>query len=226
MNNDLEKRLYNVYNHINFRCYNENCEQYNRYGGRGIQNEFKSFEHFKEVMLDSYKEHVKQYGFYDTTIDRIDNNGNYSPDNVKWSTRKEQAHNRSTTQYIKIKSIIDDKEYIVDDLKSLSDRFNINWSSVKKYIDTGKDIKNFIISSCDISKYSPEELQSKIAEYYNAKIPVVMYEIFTGEEYIKIYNLKKFCRDNGIDPSAAYKCANGKRKSAGGFFITKIIEEV
>ena len=224
--NDIDKRFYNIYNHINYRCYNESCEHYERYGGRGITNEFKSFEDFKATMFDSYVEHVSKFGFNDTTIDRIDNNGNYSKYNVKWSTRKEQAHNRSTTQYIKIKSTINNTEYVVDSLKSLYTRLGIAWDSVQRYIDTNKEYKDFILSSCDISEYSPEELRDKVKQYYDSKIPIVKYEIFDGTSNITVVNLKKYCREHGIDPSAAYKCAKAKRKSAGGRIINKLVEYV
>jgi hypothetical protein len=79
------------------RCYDNNCEKYPRYGGRGIKvcDQWKtSFETFlKDVGLSPGK------GY---SIDRINNDGDYEPTNVKWSTRKEQQRNRHANHLITV----------------------------------------------------------------------------------------------------------------------------
>ena len=68
------------------RCNNPNNNRYADWGGRGIKFLFTSFEEFlKEVGRKPSPKH---------TIDRINNDGNYEPGNVKWSTKKEQATNK------------------------------------------------------------------------------------------------------------------------------------
>lgn len=91
-------RLYRIWQGIKKRCNDVHDARYDRYGGRGIsicdewEQNFKNF--FEWAMHNGYDETL--------TIDRIDNNGDYCPDNCRWSTQKEQSNNRSTTIRITI----------------------------------------------------------------------------------------------------------------------------
>lgn len=94
-------RIYVIWRAIKNRCSLETNSYYHRYGGRGITicDRWKnSFNSFYDDMGESYKKHVKNYGRKNTTIDRIDNDGNYEPSNCRWATCKENTNNRSNTK--------------------------------------------------------------------------------------------------------------------------------
>jgi len=94
-------RFYGVYRDMKQRCNYEKDKQYNLYGGRGIKCEWNSFLDFKKDMYKSYIKHKKKYPEYrNTSIDRINNNGNYCKENCRWATHKIQQCNKSTTAYI------------------------------------------------------------------------------------------------------------------------------
>lgn len=83
-------KLYGVWSVMKQRCTNPNNHKYKDYGGRGITvceewlNSFETF--YLWAVANGYAEGL--------SIDRIDNDGNYCPENCRWTTMKEQRHNR------------------------------------------------------------------------------------------------------------------------------------
>lgn len=90
-------REYNTWKSMRQRCLNPKKHNYNNYGGRGIEiksNWVDSFSKFYEDMGDRPLDH---------TLDRIDPNGHYEPDNCKWSTYSEQNTNKRKWTDSKVK---------------------------------------------------------------------------------------------------------------------------
>ena len=85
-------RLYRIWCAMKYRCNNSNSAKYNRYGGRGIKicDEWNDFEPFMEWSLS--------HGYTDElSIDRIDNDGDYTPENCRWADAITQSKNNSRT---------------------------------------------------------------------------------------------------------------------------------
>lgn len=94
--NGRSERLYHIWRGIKQRCLNETGKDYKNWGGRGIsvcdewRDDYAAFREWAEK--SGYEEHL--------TIDRIDVNGNYCPENCRWITQKEQCRNKRKTVYV------------------------------------------------------------------------------------------------------------------------------
>lgn len=115
-------KIYSIWKAMIDRCEKKQSCNYKNYGARGIKvcDRWKKFENF---YLDVGEANGKQ-------LDRIDNNGNYEPSNVRWSTKKEQANNRRTNKLITFKGQ-------TKTLKQWCDLLEINENKIRTRIKRG-----------------------------------------------------------------------------------------
>ena len=118
MSNSTE---YHIWNTMKSRCTNPNKSNYHNYGGRGISysNEWASFENFYKDMGS------RPDGM---SLDRIDNDGDYSPENCRWATQYEQDRNTRVNRHITFKG----KTMIMQDW---ADQLSISVQGLKSRID-------------------------------------------------------------------------------------------
>ncbi len=86
-------KVYGVWRGIKKRCYNKNAQNYKRYGGRGIG----VCEEWRNSFVAFYKD-MGDKPFPEAQIDRINNDGNYEPDNCRWVTPADNKRNASSTK--------------------------------------------------------------------------------------------------------------------------------
>lgn len=95
--------IYRTWGSMKARCLNPNAPNYKNYGGRGIkicdewQNDFQAFY--------DYVSQLEHYGEKGYTLDRINVNGNYEPNNLRWATAKEQRRNRRDNHIVEYKGV-------------------------------------------------------------------------------------------------------------------------
>lgn len=146
---DRHTRLNYIFSAMKKRCYNTTCKSYKDYGGRGIticdewrNTEITSIKGTKSNNVTkgfiAFKEWALNNGYADNlTLDRIDVNKGYSPDNCKWSTPKEQQNNRRNNVLItykgETKTLVQWCEELNFDYRLAHHRLHRNWSVEKTF---------------------------------------------------------------------------------------------
>ena len=126
-------QIYDCWIAMKARCLNPQNPNFSRYGGRGIsvcKEWIDSFENFKNWAYENgYKENL--------TLDRIDNNGNYCPENCRWATRLQQQNNNSRNRMIEyngeVKTLSEWSRCLGIKYNKLSKRLYSGWSVEKAF---------------------------------------------------------------------------------------------
>lgn len=123
MRNDRD-RMRDRWHHMKERCYSKDYHSYHRYGGRGI----KVCDRWKNS-LQNFIDDMGYPPFKGAQLDRIDNDGDYSPENCRWVTASKNCNNRkpynNKTGYTGVS--------YKKDLKKYTSNFNVN----RKHIHAG-----------------------------------------------------------------------------------------
>lgn len=122
--------MYSLWHNMRQRCNNPNDKDYHRYGGRNVRV-CKRWDNFANFLADMGE---RPDG---TTLDRIDNDGDYTPENCRWATYANQAYNRR------------DNKLSVDDVKEiriLHATSGLTQEKIGKLYNVGQDLISRIVN--------------------------------------------------------------------------------
>ncbi len=134
-----ETKIYRAWRSMRGRCFDKTRKGYENYGGRGIKvcDRWLDFSNFYTDMGTRPK---------GKTLDRIDNNGDYCPENCKWSTWKEQHANKRNMRFVEFRGVkltVSQWSERVGLTKScLRNRLNRGWT-IERALMTPINIKGF-----------------------------------------------------------------------------------
>lgn len=108
--------------HMTQRCNNANHRSYKNYGGRGITvcERWLKFENFLADVGSAPSPKL--------TLDRINNDGNYEPENVRWATTKEQSENKRSNKVVNGKTYAKISYELGGTRNLVNSRLNHGWS--------------------------------------------------------------------------------------------------
>lgn len=127
-------RIHGIYTNMKTRCYNPNYYLFNRYGGRGIT---VCDEWLGENGLLRFWEWSEKNG-YDSnkSIDRINNDKGYSPDNCRWVTMKDQQNNRTNNRVVEVSGVS-------KTMKQWSESLPVSYGTLQRHAKKG-DLAKYI----------------------------------------------------------------------------------
>ncbi len=144
---------YNFWLNMKSRCLNPNDPHYANYGGRGIK--------ICQAWMDSFKAFLSDVGFRpspNTSLDRIDTNGNYELGNVRWASRSEQQRNRR----VNVKIPFDGQEYFLDDLAKLH---KLSPDTLRGRLIAGWDLRTAVTTPPQRGRRGPQGEKRKEVDY-------------------------------------------------------------
>lgn len=195
MNKTLRKR----YNNIKDRCYNPKNKSYHRYGGRGINvcqewlDDYNAFEIW--ALSNGFQENL--------AIDRIDNDGDYSPNNCRFVSLKENNQNRRTTTFYTINGE-------TKNLQQWCDKYGLKRGTVVTRLQHGMPIEQALTKPVNSGRNKTELIGKRFG-----RLLVLDY---AGDEYIGKDNNSKWrckCDCGNFVIVGSNKLKTGHTKSCG-----------
>ena len=185
-------RIYHIWRDMRERCTKPSKFGYEYYGGRGIKvceewlgsNNFMNF--YEWSMANGYSEEL--------TIDRIDVNGNYCPENCRWVDLKTQSNNRGDNKFIcyngQTKTLAQWSELLNMSYFALTNRLRNGWSVEKTFTTSIKHSRKYIEYNGIKYKFS------ELAKMHNLKTDTFLHRLDSGwslEDALKkpLKNIKK-----------------------------------
>lgn len=153
--------LYSRYYHMRSRCENKADCGYERYGGRGIKvcdewrNDIVAF--IEWGIANGFKEGL--------SLDRIDNNGDYSPENCRWADATQQCNNRRTNAFLTLNG----EKHTYAEWGRIT---GINQFTIRTRIeDLGWSVEDALTTPTDERRYGIlQDANIKVATYKNGKL--------------------------------------------------------
>lgn len=170
---DSHTRLSTIYRDMKKRCYNEKSPSYALYGGRGITicSEWLSTDRSHKG-FNAFKTWAIAHGYAEgLTIDRIDNNKGYSPDNCRWATPKEQSNNRRNNVMITYRGE-------TKTLKLWSETLGIDYSVLVRRLNLGVPVEK---------AFDKNYTHARMIEYKGKVQSIAAWSRELGKSYYKVY---------------------------------------
>lgn len=237
-------RLYRIWCNMRYRCNKTYTDHYARYGGRGIKvcaewdnlnDGFKNFEAW-----------AKEHGYEDSlTIDRIDNNGNYEPDNCRWVDRKTNTRNRSVSRMLTYNGetlhIVEMAEKYGIPVTTVMGRYQNGWSAEKILLTPVKKNKERTVlfngknvSLRELSALTGVNLNTIKTRYRNGcTVEEILSPDYLSDKFKKVFlkidkdsgkilgrykgSFEALRSVNGKARSRIIECCNGTAKTAYGY---------
>ena len=166
---------YRVWRSAIGRCTNPTNAAWGRYGGRGITvcPEWATFEQFYADMGPRPE---------GTSLDRIDNDRGYAPDNCRWATSKEQQNNRRSNVHVTI-------DGVTRTLKQWAEHFGISYAVVKERRADGKD-------GVDLFLASPRRSYKRLISFDGKQLTVTAWAKLLNAPYITVWQRLNLANKN------------------------------
>ena len=131
--------------YITWISLNQRCKYKKNYKNISVCERWLVFENFMDDMYKPYLKHKLKYGENNTTIDRIDNNGNYCKSNCRWATPKIQANNRNNNR------ILDYNELSLT-VSQWAEKLSVKQNTLHTRLGRGWSIKRTLTQPVDYTK--------------------------------------------------------------------------